>query len=223
MRRALERIEEASRGRGPLHRLDPRLKILATVAFAVLAVLIPVGRWRLLLAGALVLAFLIGLSGLRPGPLVRRWLALLPVVAFLAAMIAPGHPASAEHGPWAVGLTIVGRNGLAMLAVLLLGHVTPLPALIGGLGRLGAPTVVLSTLQIMARYLYVLSDEFDRMALARRARTFRRSPLDTWRGGASLIASLFLRSFERGERVHSAMLARGWDGTPRSLDDPGRP
>lgn len=222
MRRALERLERVSRGSGPLHQLDARLKLLATLGFAILVVLIPVGNWKLLLAGGLLLAFLIGFSGVPAGPLVRRWLAILPVVAVLAAMIAPGHPARVEHGAWAVALTIIGRNALAVLGVLLLAHVTPLPSLIAGLGRLGAPAVVLSTLQIMSRYLYVLGDEFDRMTQARRARSFRRSPLEAWRTGTSLIASLFLRSFERGERVHAAMLARGWDGLPRSLEDTGR-
>jgi cobalt/nickel transport system permease protein len=58
------------------------------------------------------------------------------------------------------------------------------------------------------------------MTQARRSRTFRRSGLLDWIMGTGLIGMLLVRSFERGERVHSAMLARGWDGTIRSLDGP---
>ena len=56
------------------------------------------------------------------------------------------------------------------------------------------------------------------MVTARRARTFRRSGRLDWGLLTGLIGILFLRAFERGERVHSAMLARGWDGTVRTLD-----
>jgi cobalt/nickel transport system permease protein len=66
--------------------------------------------------------------------------------------------------------------------------------------------------------LHVLTDELDRMLKARRSRTFRRTGRLDWGLLTGSIGILFLRAFERGERVHSAMLARGWDGTIRTLD-----
>jgi cobalt/nickel transport system permease protein len=84
--------------------------------------------------------------------------------------------------------------------------------------RLGMPLVLVSTLQFMYRYLHVLADELDRMVQARRSRTFRRSGRLDWGLLTSLIGVLFVRAFERGERVHDAMIARGWDGTIRTLD-----
>jgi cobalt/nickel transport system permease protein len=71
----------------------------------------------------------------------------------------------------------------------------------------------------MERYLHVLFDELGRMTIARRARTFRPGGLVSWTLLTSLISMLLLRSFERSERVHDAMIARGWDGTLRTLDD----
>ena len=62
-------------------------------------------------------------------------------------------------------------------------------------------------------------NELDRMATARRARTFNRRDSLAWSLLTGLIGMLFLRTFERAERVHGAMLARGWDGAIRSLDD----
>jgi cobalt/nickel transport system permease protein len=57
------------------------------------------------------------------------------------------------------------------------------------------------------------------MATARRARTFGRRGVLSWSLLGGLIGMLFLRTFERAERVHDAMIARGWDGSIRSLDD----
>jgi cobalt/nickel transport system permease protein len=65
----------------------------------------------------------------------------------------------------------------------------------------------------------VLVEELDRMATARRARTFTRRRALPWGLLTGLIGMLFLRTFERGERVHGAMVARGWQGTLHHLDD----
>ncbi len=74
------------------------------------------------------------------------------------------------------------------------------------------PAVLVATLQFMDRYRYVLLDELDRMTTARRARTFNRRDSLAWGLLTGLIGLLFLRTFERAERVHGAMVARGWDG-----------
>ena len=85
--------------------------------------------------------------------------------------------------------------------------------------RLGFPLVLVATLQFMERYRHVLLEEIDRMATARRARTFGRRGALSWGLLGGLIGMLFLRTFERAERVHDAMIARGWTGTIRSLED----
>jgi cobalt/nickel transport system permease protein len=120
-----------------------------------------------------------------------------------------------------VWLSILAKNSLAFIAVLTLAGTTPFRRLLVGLGRLGMPAVLVSTLHFMGRYLHVLGDELARMTQARRSRTFRRSGRLDWGLLTGLIGMLLVRSFERGERVHAAMLARGWDGTIRSLDGPG--
>jgi len=63
-----------------------------------------------------------------------------------------------------------------------------------------------------------VADELGRMAQARRARSFRRTGRLDWGLLTGLIGVLLLRALERGERVHAAMVARGWDGTIRGLD-----
>jgi cobalt/nickel transport system permease protein len=85
---------------------------------------------------------------------------------------------------------------------------------------LGVPAILVSTLHFMSRYINVLGDELHRMTQARRSRSFQKSGRLDWILLTGLIGKLLIRSLERGERVHSAMLARGWDGTIRSLDAP---
>jgi cobalt/nickel transport system permease protein len=214
----LDWLDRAAGGDGPLQRLDPRVKLIATLIYVGLAVGTPIGWFRAFAAEGLLLAFVVGLSGLSPGELVRRWLGFVVLVAFLAVLVAAGHPARQEIGVVGVALAIVARNSLALMAVLTLTGVTPFPRLLDAVRRLGGPPVLVATLHFMYRYLFVLAEELDRMAHARRARTFRRTGRLDWGILTGLIGVLFLRAFERGERVHAAMLARGWDGTFRSLD-----
>jgi cobalt/nickel transport system permease protein len=205
-------------GDGPLHRLDARVKLVATVSFVVGVVATPPGAWRVLAGEGLVVSLLIGLSGVSVRDLFRRWLGFLVLVGFLAVMVATGHPERERLGLAAVCLAIVAKNSLAFLAMAVLIHVTPFRVLLAAMGRLGMPRLMVSTLLFMERQIHILGDELGRMVQARRSRTFRRSGRLDFGMLTGLIGMLFLRSFERGERVHSAMLARGWDGKARTLE-----
>ena len=115
-------------------------------------------------------------------------------------------------------ISIVVKNSLAFLMMLVLAEVSSWLDLLQAMRRLGAPHVLVATLQFMARYVHVLGAELARMSQARLARTFRGGTLLSWKLLTGMVGMLLLRSFERAERVHSAMLARGWDGTIRNLD-----
>ncbi len=212
-------LERHRYGTGPLHRLDARVKLIASLALVLAVIATPIGAWRSFGAAGLVLAFVIGLAGIPPRELARRWLGLFVPVAFLVVMIAPAHPARAQQGLAAVAASILIKNGLALMTMIVLAGTTPFPRLLTGMRRLGVPVVLVATLQFMERYRHVLLEEIDRMATARRARTFRRRGSLSWTLLGGLIGMLFLRTFERAERVHDAMIARGWTGTIRSLDD----
>ncbi len=214
----LDFLERYSRDDAPLQRLDARLKLLATVVYVVGVVATPIGFWNLLAVEGLMLAFLVGLSGVPPRELAGRWLGFLALFGFLTLAVAPIRPERAEFGLVVVALTLLAKESLAFLGTLMLVQVTPFHDLLVGLRKLGMPATLVATLHFMYRYLFVLTEELDRMVIARRSRTFRRSGRLDWGLLTGLIGTLFLRSFERGERVHAAMLARGWDGTPRTLD-----
>jgi cobalt/nickel transport system permease protein len=215
----LEGLERYSAGDGPLHRLDARFKLIAALVLVVIAVTTPIGAWTMFGGLGLVLAFLIGLAGIPPGELARRWLGFFVLVGFLAVLVAPAHPARVRYGLGVVASTIVIKNSLALVTMLILACVTPFRKLLSALRKLGVPEMLVGTLQFMERYRYVLFDELDRMATARRARMFTRGRKLAWRLLTGLIGLLFLRTFERAERVHGAMVARGWQGALHHLDE----
>jgi len=80
------------------------------------------------------------------------------------------------------------------------------------------PRVMVMILSFMYRYIFVLVDEAMRMRQARDSRNFGGSRLWQMRTIGNMIGTLFIRSYERGERVYAAMLARGFDGQSRTLD-----
>jgi cobalt/nickel transport system permease protein len=215
----LEALEDpAGKGR-PLRRLDARIKMAFALGFVVAVVAVPIGAWRLLGGMGLILALLIGLSGIAIRTVVLAWLGFAVLVGFLALLIAPGLSARAGHGFWTVVLTILTKNSLAFLMMLVLAQATPWREMLVALRRLRLPHVLVATLVFMERYLHVLGDELGRMVTARRARSFRRRSALSWRLLTSMISMLLMRSFERAERVQGAMIARGWDGTLRTLED----
>ena len=214
----LDFLEAYSTEDAPLQHLDARVKLALTVAYVVAVVLTPVGWWRVLAAEGLWLSFLIGVSGVAPRDLLGRWLGFLLLFGFLTVLVAPTRPERAVHGTAVVAATLLAKDSLAFLATVLLAQVTPFQKLLIAMRKLGVPGTLVATLHFMYRYLFVLTEELDRMLQARRARTFHRSGRVDWGLLTGLIGRLFLRAFERGERVHNAMLARGWDGAIRTLD-----
>ena len=214
-----EAIEHSGARTGLLDRLDARLKLIVALAFVAFAVAAPIGSWNWLGVEGFVLALVIGLSGIPPRDLARRYLTFLMLIGFLAFLIALNHPARAQFGLPVVVVGILIKNSLAILAMLVLAGVTSFHAILAALRKLGLPIILVGTLGFMERYRYVLSEELTRMATARRARTFNRRGTLSLSLAGGLIGLLFLRAFERAERVHGAMVARGWQGTLHSLDD----
>ena len=190
-------------------RLDPRWALLGCLGFVVAVILTPLGAWKALGSEALLLAFFVGYLGVNLGSLARRWLGLCPLLVVLAVLLGISHPARA------------GEHAAGLVAVLALGLVYSAVTLIQTLRRLGCPALVVSTLHFMNRYSHVLVEERNRMLIASRARSFgrKRSLWARWSMLGNLLGALFLRAMERGERVHTAMVSRGWDGTIRSLAD----
>jgi len=114
--------------------------------------------------------------------------------------------------PGGVGIfaTIAVRSTLCLFTMVLLSSTTPIAELLRVLQRLHVPGLLVTTLALMYRYLFVLVDEAERMQRARFSRTFDRRRWHGWKSLGSVVGQLFVRSTERAERIYAAMLARGW-------------
>jgi cobalt/nickel transport system permease protein len=203
----------------PVHRLAPEVKIAASVAFTILVVLTPPERFWVFGVDLGVIAVVAGLARVPARWLATRSLIELPfvVLAVLLPVFGPaprvewlGVALSVDGllGAW----NILAKGTVGVLASLLLAATTQQRDLIIGLDRLRAPAVVTQIAMFMLRYVEVLAAEARRMRIARLSRGY--DPRFLWQayGFATGVGSLFLRAFERGERVHLAMLSRGYAG-----------
>jgi cobalt/nickel transport system permease protein len=148
--------------------------------------------------------------------LLQRIALLLPLVSLLAlaAPLSRGFAAG-----WETAAGIVMRSLVAFLAALWLVNTTPFDRLLDALRRLGVPRLFVAMLAFTYRYVFVVFDELARMRTAQRARTFgRRSTWGVWKSTVQLVGMLLIRSLNRAERVHNAMLARGWQGEVHLLE-----
>lgn len=203
----------------PVHRLPPEVKITAMVAFTLAVVATPreafwaFGGYVVLLAAVAILA------RVSAGWLVTRSLIELPFVLFAFALPFLG---AGERVSWLGlelsvdglygGWNIVAKGTLGVLASLLLAATTTMRDLIVGLDRLHCPQILTQIATFMLRYLDVLAGEARRMRIARVSRGDDPRFLWQLRGFAAGVGALFLRAFERGERVYLAMVSRGYQG-----------
>lgn len=221
-------------GASAVHQLDPRVKVVATVAFIVSNVLLPDGAWFAFgLAWALVIVTS-ALADLGFAYTVKRSFVALPfaLAAVTAIFAIPGDAvASFRLGPWDLVATdagvirfisIVIRSWLSVQVAIVLTATTTFPDLMHALRHLRVPAILVGVISFMYRYLFVLSDEALRLLRARESRSARhpdsagarRTPSLVWRArvAGNMAGQLFLRSYERSDRVYNAMLARGYRG-----------
>ncbi|MGI9950999.1 cobalt ECF transporter T component CbiQ [Moorellaceae bacterium AZ2] len=218
-----------SRGKGllPFQRVDARVKLVAIVGYIALAT--GLTSWFLLVVGLSFLGLLITFSGSgwRRAAARLAWAVPLAVAMFLfLPVVTPGHPwYQIRMGPWGLTLSLEGwqlavllslRLVNALLAVALLLDTTPFGELMGALRSLHFPAVLVQLIEFTLRYIFVTADELARMYVARKARCFQPGhsllARDTFYTLGQLIGTLFMRSWERSERVYQAMLARGFTG-----------
>lgn len=197
-------IDRYSRMNSPVHRLPTGSKLATALAFLMVTILLPAS----LTGGFAIIAFiLLGLaavSRIPPGFLAGRLLMLEPFVlgtAFLSLF---------QPGGGKIFLLLLVRSTLCLFTILLLSNTTPFAGILQVLKRCHMPGLLVTTLALLYRYLFVLIDELERMQRARAARTFRSSRWKTWQVLAAIAGQLFVRSTERAERIYAAMCARGW-------------
>jgi cobalt/nickel transport system permease protein len=217
-------------GHGAIHRLAPELKVVATLVFVVAVVLTPRTAFWAFAAYAVLVAAVIVAAGLPARYVLRRLVFELPFVLFAVFLPFIGQGERVEvlglslsvSGLWGAW-NIVVKGTLGVAASIVLAATTTVPELLRGLDHLRMPKVITAIMGFMIRYGDVIAGDMRRMRIARQSRGY--DPKWIWqaKGVAASAGALFIRSFERGERVHVAMLARGYDGTMPPIAPERRP
>lgn len=222
-------------GHSLIHHLDPRVKVVVTIAFIISNALLPDGAW---IAFGLAWAFVwfaSALSGLGIGFTFRRSFIALPfaLAALTVLFSIPGDPLftfrllmsnlTITDAGLLRFVSIVIRSWLSVQLAILLVGTTEFPKIVHALNHLRVPTIITVIISFLYRYLFVLADEVLRLLRARQARSAAlavavpgRNPGGSvaWRAriAGHMAGQLFLRSYERSDRIYNAMLSRGYKG-----------
>jgi cobalt/nickel transport system permease protein len=216
----LHRTGVAGDPASPIHRLDPRAKIVGFAGITVVAVSTPLHAWPAFAACALALAAIAARARIGPGIIWSRARVILPLVIFVAVFVpfVRGGP-QVQVGPFSLseaGLAtfalVSAKATIGTVSAVLLGATTSFPDVLHGLERMRAPRLLTLIAAFMYRYLFVIADEARRMRAALAARGYRPRHAIQAAAIGRVVTALFLRSYDRGERVYLAMLARGYQG-----------
>ncbi|HEX6300552.1 MAG TPA: cobalt ECF transporter T component CbiQ [Acidimicrobiia bacterium] len=209
----------------PVHRLAPEAKIVAV--FGIVASIAITPRQAVWAFGlyAIVVAGLATISRLSPGFVALRLLAIAPFVlfAFFIPFIATGETTEiggvsvSVEGLWGMW-NVLAKATLGASVSIVLTATTEVPDIIRGLSALRIPALFIAIATFMVRYLELIVDELGRMRMAMSSRGYDPRWISQARPIASSAGALFVRSYERGERVHAAMLSRGFNGAMPALD-----
>ncbi|MEM2905798.1 MAG: cobalt ECF transporter T component CbiQ [Candidatus Bathyarchaeia archaeon] len=216
------RIERYAMRSSRIHRLDARVKLLLSLAVVVTAVTV-----RSLLSLVFLAALIAVLAAVSRVP-TRYFLlrsALIPTFSLIMGLpflfIIPGARAFAlSLGDIVLAATWQGAERLAFFvvrvwvcvaSVFLLGLTTRFAAVLEAMRRLGVPRLFVDTLMMTYRYLFLFVEEAYRLVVAREARTLLpEGRLRFFRSLGGVLGALFIRAYERGERVYLAMASRGY-------------
>lgn len=206
-------------GHSAVHRMPAHHKILALLAFVVVVVATPRDWFAAYGVYLLLLLGVVAVSQVPPTYLLKRMVIEVPFLVFAVLMPFLSMGPRTEF----LGLTVsepgllaawalVAKGTLGVLASLTLAATTEAHHLLAGLSRLRLPEQLVAIMGFMVRYLDVVADEVRRMRIALASRGFTARNPRHWPVVARSAGALFIRSYERGERVHLAMLSRGYDG-----------
>ncbi|MFG2815450.1 cobalt ECF transporter T component CbiQ [Streptomyces sp. NPDC048410] len=213
-------------GHSPVHRLPPHTKLAAVFAFVVVVVSTPREAMWAFGVYALLLGCVAYRARVPAGFLLKRLLIEVPFVAFAVLMpfVAEGERVHvlglslSVNGLWGAW-NVLAKGTLGVAASVLLAATTDLRELLLGLQRLKLPPLLVQIASFMIRYGDVITDEMRRMRIARESRGFEARGVRHWGVLAKSAGALFIRSYERGERVHLAMVSRGYAGSMPVIDE----
>ena len=206
-----------------IHRLDPRAKLIITMAFTVTVVSFPKHELKGLIPFFLLPVVASTLGDIPMRFILKKILLVSPFVIFIGIFNPLLDPATAftffgieiSNG-WVSFFSILMKFMLTVSTALLLIATTSFPGVCFALRKLGMPEIFVSQLLFLYRYLFVMAEETMKIVRAREMRSFdkRGRGLKVF---TSMAGVLFIRTVERAERIYQAMLSRGFSGSIPSV------
>lgn len=189
----------------PIHRLDPRVKVIAFFAFVFVVVLTPASSYGAFFAYFCLILAVVFLSDVPLSFILKRSLVVIPF-SLLVGMF------NLLFKPPSVFINIMMKSWLSVLIIVTLSSTTPFNVILSALESLKAPHLLIDILSFMYRYIFTLIDRVMKMERARVSRSYGRLGLKQMSAVGNMLGSLFVHTYERGERIYMAMVARGFDG-----------
>ena len=209
-----------------VHRLAPQCKLAAQFLFVIAVVATPREAFWAFGIYAVILIGLVALAQLPPGFVGKRLLFEVPFIAFAVLLPFVGQGDRVDvlglslsvEGLWGAW-NIIAKATLGLAASIIVAGTTTVSEFLRGFERLHVPRAFTNTASFMIRYTDVIANEMRRMKVAREARGY--DPRWLWQAKAiaASAGALFIRSYERGERVYLAMLSRGYEGSIPRVDE----
>ncbi|WHU45246.1 cobalt ECF transporter T component CbiQ [Gordonia sp. L191] len=207
-------------GDSAVHRAPAEVKIVCLVVFVFAVVATPREMFWPYAGFAAVVAAVWVVARISPAWIAPRMLIEVPFV--ILAVLLPFAEGGERVAVAGLSLSVPGlyagwgiviKGSLGVAASLTFAATTPARELPVALSRLGVPASITPIFVMMLRYVDLLSAEIRRMQIARVARGDSPRAIHQIGAIAKGVGALFLRSYERGERVHLAMMSRGFTGT----------
>lgn len=202
-----------------VHHLPPQVKVASAITFIIIVATTPRESVWAFVIYAVAIGSVALISRVAPRFLLVRMMGILPFVAFAALLpfVASGQQVDvfgiqvSQPGLWAAW-NVIAKASIGAATSIVLAATTEVPDILSGLNKLKVPAVLTAIAGFMVRYLELMVEEIGRVRVAMESRGY--APRWIWQATpiAAATGALFVRSYERGERVYDAMLARGYTG-----------
>jgi len=219
--------EPFATGDSILHKLDPRARIVVATVYSFVVAF--ADHFTVLLTAVAISGALVSLSGIRLKDIARRIVIVNGLILLLWVVVPLTY---GGESLFRIGWFEVSRQGVSLSAritlksnAILLAFISliatmPLATLGHALSKLRVPPKIIYLLLMSYRYVFVIEQEYQRLIRAAKIRGFQpRTGMHTYRTYAYVIGMLLVRAASRAQRVHQAMLCRGFKGTFYSLHD----
>lgn len=192
-----------------IHQLAPHAKIISMLLFLLIVIITPIQNHFAFIGFFTIVFGLVVLAKLPIIKVLKRSTVEIPFLLF--AILMPFVSADKESAKVAA-VSIIAKATIGVLLAILLSSTTPAREILRGFETLRMPTLLVQITSFMLRYLNVINDEMERMTVARSSRGFEPKGIKDWKFVSASAGALFIRAYERGERVHLAMISRGYEG-----------